>query len=109
MPKVGKKHFSYTKSGKKKAAAYAKRRVRRLPEGNKTVDGGLLLSSHKSSFCAELRYEDLQRLRAVARKFFETKTKRHKISDIELDKWIESKGPVVREKLIKHAVDNRLG
>mgnify|MGYP001482003954 FL=1 len=86
-----------------------KRRGRRLLEGNKTVDGGLLLSSHKSSFCSELRYEDLQRLRAVARKYFETKTKRHKISDIELDKWIEAKGPVVREKLIKHAVDNRLG
>ena len=25
MPKVGKKHFSSTKSGKKKAAAYAKK------------------------------------------------------------------------------------
>ena len=86
-----------------------KRRVKGLSKENKTVDGGLLLSSHKSSFCSELRYEDLQRLRAVVRKFFETKTKRHKISDIELDKWIEAKGPVVREKLIKHAVDNRLG
>lgn len=95
--------------GKRRRQLTQRRRVRRLPEGNKVVDGGLLLSSHRSSFCAELRYEDLQRLRAVARKFFETRTKRHKISDMELDKWIESKGPIVREKLIKHAVDNRLG
>jgi hypothetical protein len=29
MPKVGKKKFSYTKAGKKKAKAYAKKRKRK--------------------------------------------------------------------------------
>jgi hypothetical protein len=29
MPKVGKKKFAYTKAGKKKAKAYAKRRKKR--------------------------------------------------------------------------------
>ena len=29
MPKVGKKKFAYTKAGKKKAKAYAKKKVKR--------------------------------------------------------------------------------
>ena len=89
-----------------------KRQKNGSEKDHKVVDGGILLPSHKSSFCSELRYEDLQRLRSVMREFFNkrtrTRTRKHEISDVELDKWIEAKGPVVREKMIKYAVDNKL-
>ncbi len=60
------------------------------------------------SFCSELRHEDLQRLRNVLRRMFNVRTKRHAITDMELDKWIESIGPKIREKTIKQAVDRGL-
>lgn len=89
-----------------------KRQKNGSEKDHKVVDGGFLLPNHKSSFCAELRYEDLQRLRGVMREYFNKRTgtrkRKHEISDVELDKWIEAKGPVVREKMIKYAVDNKL-
>jgi hypothetical protein len=35
MPKVGKKEFSYTKAGKKKAKAYAKKTGKKMRDGKK--------------------------------------------------------------------------
>ena len=60
------------------------------------------------SFCSELRHEDLMRLRKVLRQMFKVRTKRHEVSDWELDKWIESIGPKVREKTVQQAVDRGL-
>lgn len=60
------------------------------------------------SFCSELRHEDLTRLRKVLRQMFKVRTKRHEVSDWELDKWIESIGPKVREQTIQRAVDKGL-
>ncbi|MAS98868.1 MAG: hypothetical protein CMF29_08135 [Kiritimatiellaceae bacterium] len=60
------------------------------------------------SFCSELRHEDLMRLRKVLRQMFKVRTKRHEVSDWELDRWIESIGPKVREKTVKQAVDRGL-
>ena len=60
------------------------------------------------SFCSELKHEDLQRLRNVLRHMFKVRTKRRTVEDHELDKWIESIGPKVREKTIKQAVDRGL-
>ena len=36
MPNVGKKHFAYTKAGKKKAKAYAKKKGKKVSYGKKT-------------------------------------------------------------------------
>jgi hypothetical protein len=36
MPKVGTKHFSYSKKGKASAKAYAKRTGKRMTSGKKT-------------------------------------------------------------------------
>jgi len=36
MPKVGKKHFSYSKKGKAAAKAYAKRTGKTITKGKKT-------------------------------------------------------------------------
>lgn len=55
-------------------------------------------SGHKSSFCSELHPKDLERLRNVLRRMFKVRTKRHEISEYELDRWIESVGPKVRKK-----------
>jgi len=60
------------------------------------------------SFCSELRHEDLTRLRKVLRQMFKVRTKRHEVSDWELDRWIESVGPKVREQTIQQAVDKGL-
>ncbi len=48
------------------------------------------------------------RLRKVLRQMFKVRTKRHEVSDWELDRWIESIGPKVREKTVKQAVDRGL-
>ena len=69
---------------------------------------GVELVGHKSSFCSELHPKDLERLRNVLRKMFKKRTKRHNITEYELDRWIESIGPKVREKTIKQAVDRGL-
>lgn len=66
------------------------------------------LANHKSSFCAELHPKDLDRLRNVMRRIFETRTKRHNISNVELDRWIESVGERTRQKTIQQAVDRGL-
>ena len=60
------------------------------------------------SFCSDLRHEDLMRLRSVLRQMFKVRTKRHDVSDLELDKWIESIGPKVREQTVEQAVDRGL-
>ncbi len=48
------------------------------------------------------------RLRKVLRQMFKVRTKRHEVSDWELDRWIESIGPKVREKTVQQAVDRGL-
>ena len=40
MPKVGNKHFSYTKAGKKAAKDYAKRTGKKMVTGTKTMAKG---------------------------------------------------------------------
>lgn len=72
------------------------------------MSSGVELTKHRSSFCSELHPKDLDRLRNVLRQMFKVRTKRHNISDWELDRWIESIGPKVREKTIQQAVDRKL-
>lgn len=72
------------------------------------MSSGVELTKHRSSFCSELHPKDLDRLRNVLRQMFKVRTKRHSISDWELDRWIESIGPKVREKTIQQAVDRKL-
>jgi 23S rRNA A2030 N6-methylase RlmJ len=72
------------------------------------MSSGVELTKHRSSFCSELHPKDLNRLRNVLRRMFKVRTKRHDISDWELDRWIESIGPKVREKTIQQAVDRKL-
>jgi|TARA_R110000822_G_scaffold109903_1_gene239892 hypothetical protein len=67
-----------------------------------------LIMKHGSSFCSELSDKDLTRLRNVLRHMFKTRTKRHDVSDHELDKWIESVGERTRQKTIQQAVDRKL-
>lgn len=66
------------------------------------------LIGHKSSFCSELSEKDLDRLRKVLRQMFKVRTKRHEVSDWELDRWIESVGERTRQKVIKQAIDRKL-
>ena len=62
------------------------------------------------SFCADLKWEDLQRLRQVCQRvhkehMFRANKKYEPMPLHEVDKWIESMGPKVREDRIRIAVD----
>ena len=62
------------------------------------------------SFCSDLKWEDLQRLRSVCQQVHKKHMVRagKKYTPLplnEVDKWIESMGPKVREQRIKIAVD----
>ena len=62
------------------------------------------------SFCSDLRFEDLQRLRKVCQRVHKVHMNRasKKYEPLplhEVDKWIESMGPRIREQRIKIAVD----
>lgn len=57
------------------------------------------------SFLAELRYEDLQRLRASVKKIhMRGKYRKEQITDREADRIIEALGPEAAEKLVRKAV-----
>tara|TARA_Y100000401_G_C8188513_1_gene157563 strand:+ start:312 stop:545 length:234 start_codon:yes stop_codon:yes gene_type:complete len=68
------------------------------------------LGTTRSSFVADLSIQDLNRLRAVCQKVHKENMvragKAYRVLPLhEVDKWIESMGPKVREKRIKIAVD----
>ena len=70
----------------------------------------LNLGTAKSSFIGDLSLRDLNRLRSVCQKVHKQNMVRagkvYRVMPLhEVDKWIESMGPKVREKRIKIAVD----
>ena len=70
----------------------------------------LNLGTAKSSFIGDLSLRDLNRLRSVCQKVHKQNMvragKAYRVMPLhEVDKWIESMGPKVREKRIKIAVD----
>ncbi len=60
------------------------------------------------SFLAELSLADLQRLRAIVKKVKMAYHPEHLCTNQEADRIIESLGPEIAERYIKHAVDRKL-
>lgn len=60
-----------------------------------------------TSFCGELSFRDLQRLRQIVKRVWMKYMPPELYTDHEADKIIESYGPKTREHLLKRAVDNK--
>lgn len=59
----------------------------------------------KDSFIRDLRFEDLQILRAVVRRAHKARFPNEKISDVAADTMIQGMGPQVAERMLKRAID----
>jgi hypothetical protein len=67
----------------------------------------LLIGDRATSFCAQLKWSELQLLRSVVRRVYLAQFPAADMSDRECDRIIEAKGPVIAERLIRRAVDGR--